>query len=437
MSAVQELIKLAQDKKMKRLKARRKRAQMEAQQQAQKAADRAEKFGHLQDAAAEGQGQGQVSPDNPLPPYWAAAEAKHPGVLFGRILRATAAAKKLKKDGTQLGCVRAVNDIHGDKLLSKWLETELEKALSAGVPSEGGYLVAETLAAGIVDIVTNRMIAMRLGATSLDMPTGNVRVARATSGATSYYGQENVGENASEPSFGDLKLAAKKLYTFVPISNDLLKSASLSVDLFVRRDAARSSTLRKEQAFWTGNGSEDSPRGIKYYTGNSNSYENLTDVAIGGALTADNLLNFMVNLINNKIEVDDMGSFGWAMAAQLWRDLMNAKATTNEYLLREEMMAGTLMGFPFHYTQFLRPNTTSGTQTFDMYFGDWSQVIMGTHGLPEVDASTEAAYLNSSGTLTSAYSNDQTVVRVIDRHDFGIRLPNAIAISDDVTSNNG
>lgn len=433
MSAIAELLQLAKDRKFKRIKENREAARA---QKSADAAKNAEKFGHLQDAAASGDSNVLVS-SNPLPAFWAAAEAKHPGVMFGRVLRAVAAAKKLKKDGTQDAPIRAMTDLYKDKELSKWMEVEFEKALSAGNPSEGGYLVAETLAAGIVDIVTNRMIAMKLGATSLDMPTGNIRISRALTGATSYYGVENVGENASEPTFGDLKLAAKKLYTFVPISNDLLKSTSLSVDMFVRNDAARASTLRKEQAFWNGNGSEDSPRGLKYYTGDSNSYNNLTDVTISGALTADNILTFILALINGKIEIDDMGSFGWALAAQLWRDLMNAKATTNQYLLREEMVtSGTLMGFPFHYTQFLRPNTTAGTQTFDAYFGDWAQVIMGTQGMPEVDASTEASYLNSSGTLTSAYSNDQTIVRVIDRHDFGLRLPNAIAKSDDVTSDN-
>lgn len=432
--AIAEIIKLAKDRKLKRIHKRRKEAAEKQRAAVGKA--KSDQFGHLIEAGATESSGRLVVAQNPLPGDWGRMEEKHPGILFGRILRATAAAKKLKRDGTQDAAIRAMTDIYKDKDLSKWMEVEFEKALSAGNPQEGGYLVAETLAAGIIDFVVNRMIAMRLGAQTLDMPTGNVRIARALSGATSYYKPENTGANASQPVLGDLKLAAKKLLTFVAISNDLLSTSSPRVDLFVRNDAVRASTLRKEQAFWSDNGTEDTPRGLKYASANSNAYDNLTPVSIGGAITADNLLEFVLALTNNKIELDDLGSYGWAFAAQIWRDLMNAKASTNQYLLREEMMVQkTLLGFPFQHSQFLRASGT-GSQNFEVYFGDWSQVMIGLQGLPEVDASTEASYL-VSGSLVSAYSSDQTVVRVIERHDFGVRLPNAIARAADVSSNNG
>lgn len=432
--AIAEIVKLAKDRKLKRIQARR-QERMERQKTANGKA-KSDQFGHLTEAAAAQSSGRLVKASEPLPGDWMAMEAKHPGILFGRILRATAAAKKLRGDGSPEAPARAIQDIYGDRDLAKWLTTEFEKALSAENPQEGGFLVSEVLASGIVDLVVNRMIVSKLGAQILEMPSGNVSIARALTGATSYYSTENTGVNSSQPVFGSLKLASKKLMTFVPISNDLLRTASPRVDLFVRNDAVRASTLRKEQAFWTGDGTENTPRGIKQYTSDSNSYNNMTDVTISGAVTADNLLDFVLGLINNKIELDDLGSYGWAFAAQIWRDLMNAKATTNEYLLREEMMVHkTLLGFPFQHTQMLRASGT-GSQSFDVYFGDWSTAIIGMQGVPEVDASTEASYL-VSGSLASAWAQDQTVVRVIERHDFGLRLPNAIAHSDDVTSNNG
>lgn len=421
--SVKDLMKMIEDRKNKA---------KETQEVAKSVTSKSERFGHLQDASV----SDLSDLETPLPEFWRKAEEKSPGVIFSRIIRSAAAQKKFHGGSNMETPIAGMVDIYKDRPLAKWMEAELQKALSAGTPSEGGYLIPEVLLPGIVDLVVNRMIMMRLGATVIDMPSGNASLSRALTGATATYSGENVSINATQQTLGNLRLSVKKLRTMVAISNDLLKSSSLSVDAFVRNDIVRASLLRKEQAFWLDTGTDNTPRGIKFYTSDSNALNNLTDVTIGGALTADNLLNFMLALISNKIEVDDMGSFGWAMSAQVWRDLMNAKATTNQYLLRQEMMEnGTLMGFPFFYTQFLRPNTTPGSQTFDMYFGDWSQVVLGMQGSPEIASSFEASYQDANGTH-SAFGEDQSVVRIVDRHDFGLRLPNAIAKSNDVTSNN-
>ena len=45
-----------------------------------------------------------------------------------------------------------------------------------------------------------------------------------------------------------------------------------------------------------------------------------------------------------------------------------------------------------------------------------------------VDASQEAAYVDASGTVRAAFSNDQTVVRVMEEHDFCLRHDKSFAL---------
>ena len=63
---------------------------------------------------------------------------------------------------------------------------------------------------------------------------------------------------------------------------------------------------------------------------------------------------------------------------------------------------------------------------------DFDDVLIAESSDMTIDTSTEAAYLDSSGTLVSAFANDQTVLRAIMRHDLGVRHEESIAVIEAV-----
>jgi hypothetical protein len=65
-------------------------------------------------------------------------------------------------------------------------------------------------------------------------------------------------------------------------------------------------------------------------------------------------------------------------------------------------------------------------------FADWSEGWMGRQGSLEFDASREAAYKNSAGTVVAAYSRDQTVLRLIAKIDTRVRQLKKFVKSDNV-----
>lgn len=366
---------------------------------------------------------GDQYPDKPA--HWKAAEQLHgPHLFLGRSLRAMAYGKKFGLGTGPEVCPKVTRDIYKDRQLSKYMDDCLAKDLSAGLPTEGGYLVPETTLNGVIEILREKCIIMRLGAIELPMDLGTLRLNKQTDGATAAYVGENLPVNATDVDFGSIHLASKKMMVNVPISNDLLKTANIAADKFVANDAMKAMKVKFDRTAFTSPGGDEMPRGLAFIEG-------LTTVSLAGAVTGDNVVNFLVKLFNANVDIDDFNSIKWAFGIEIWRDLFNLKATTNEYILRAQLELGKLLRYQYETTQFLK---RIGAGTAPIYFGDWSQFIIARQGLMEVDTSTEAAYNNAAGSVVSAWSRDQTVVRLIDRHDMGLRQSTALARCLDATT---
>lgn len=365
------------------------------------------------------------SPYPEKPAHWKAAEGVYGQHLFlGRSLRAMAYGKKYGIGTGPEVCPKVTRDVYKDKQLAKYMDECLAKDLSANNPTEGGYLVPEVTLNGVIEMLRERCVIFRLGAQELPMDNGTLRLNKQSDGATATYVGENQPVNASDPDFAGIKLSAKKMMINVPISNDLLKTSNIAADRFVANDAIKAAKVKFDRTAFNGLGTDDEPRGLVRMEG-------LTAVSLAGAVTADNLVGFLTKLFNANVDLDDFAAVAWSFGIEIWRDLFNAKATTNEYLLRDELKLGTLLRYKYEPTQFLK-RLAGGTAP--IYFGDWSQFIIARQGLMEVDTSTEAAYNNASGTVVSAWSRDQTLVRLIDRHDMGLRQATAIARCTDATT---
>ena len=97
-----------------------------------------------------------------------------------------------------------------------------------------------------------------------------------------------------------------------------------------------------------------------------------------------------------------------------------------------EMANGMLRMKPFKMTTQIPTNLGGGTES-ELYLADFAQVVVGEHMGIEVAMSTEAAYVDGTGTMRAAFSRDETVMRAIVQHDIGMRHLAALAILTGVT----
>lgn len=298
-----------------------------------------------------------------------------------------------------------------DKFIKSVLTDMTAKAAGVSVPSEGGFLVPEVLAQEVIPLLYANTVVFELGTRKLDMPNGNLSIPKLSGGATSYYQGENLAAPKSNQKFENVQLRSKKLFTLVPTSNDLIRNASVSADAIIRDDMIQQMKLRMELAAFMGDGTQYVPLGIAKTPG-------VQTYAPGAAISPDDPATMIGQL---KSKNTPMRSPGWAMNSQMEAIIRNLKTTTGAYIYRDEMdTKGTILGIPYKTTEQIQTGTDSHGLV-NIFLADWSEFLFGSEIDFEMTSSMEASYDIGGGTLVSSFSNDQTVLRVLSKHDFGVR----------------
>lgn len=374
------------------------------------------------------------------------ANTKEPGVGMARVLRAVAAAKMLGG-----GPERAVAVLRswGETVTADAWQASMEKALAAGDPTAGGFLVPTQFSTDVIELLRPSAVVRSLQPSIMPMPMGSVKVPKITQGATASYVGENANIGQTQEGTGQLTLTFKKLAALVPISNDLVRYSSPSADAIVRDDMVRAMATREDKAFIRDNGTNGTPMGLRGWINatnhfNANATVNLANVTIDLGKAIQKLMAADVPLIIQQFPSGGPNQVqpvtarpGWIISPRTYMYLTTVQNGQGFYAFRPEMMTGTLWGFPYRVTsQVLETMSgdveTGGTQT-EVYFGAFAHAVIGEALALMVDASQEAAYANSAGTVVAAFSQDQTVVRVIQEHDFALRYDKAFARIKQVT----
>jgi len=342
-----------------------------------------------------------------------------PGLLFGRIWRATACAHR-DKDFSREGPMRVLANRYNDRTTANMME----RAMSVGTPSEGGFAVPDVLSDQWIPLLYPVSVLLRLGARIVPMPEGNMRIPRVASGATFSYGKENAKIKGSKPKLGEVKFAAKKLRGVIAISNDLLRVQSAMADAIVRDDGIRGMAVAFDKAGLVSTGTEEEPLGAL-------KDPDATAVSIAGVVTGDVPTKFVTALVNENVDPDGPGKFGWAFNATVWEQLYNLKTTTGAYHFREEMSQGKLLNFPFGRTTRI-PNGSDANKKTTVGLGDWSEYWIARQGELEIVATTDGSYYDENGDIQAPFGLDQTALRFIDKHDMRMRQAAAMAVSSDV-----
>lgn len=300
--------------------------------------------------------------------------------------------------------------------------TDVERALAAGGQTTGGALVPQQFVADLIELLRAATVVRRAGARTIDMATGNLTVPRLAGGATSAYMDELDDIGVSQETFDDLQFNAKKLTTLVPVSNDLIRRASMSVDQIVRDDLTASASRREDLAFLLGAGSLKDPIGMLNMGG---------AVVVGGAATLVGAINTLqaleLTLKNgNSRMIKPVWIFHPSVEAFL-------KGLTNEvggYFFRDEMNTGKLSGYDYYTTTQLPTNLQTDGKGSYIFFVDMADILIGDAYTADIEVSYEGAYKGTDGEMVSAFQRDQTIFRIIREHDIQTRHLQSVAVAD-------
>ncbi len=350
------------------------------------------------------------------------------GIALARCVRATAAARA---SGQGPEYAMDVLKMWGNGDLAEEWAAARGKAMTAGDATAGGFIVPIQFVQDFVAFLRAATVIRRLGCPTIPLPTGTAKMGKATAGASAGYVGESTNAPKTQLSTGQLTLSFKKLMALIPVSNDLLRYSSPGADMIVRNDLVAAMSVREDSAFIRGDGTDGSPRGLRYWTPGGNIVQANGTASLQN--TATDLGQLMQALMTANIP---MINPCWIMSPRSRNFLMTLLTTTGTFVYKDEMAGGTLWGYPFGVTTGVPDNlnfTAAGNNNeSEIYFADIGQGLIGEAETLTIDASREAAY-HDGNAVQSAWSRDETTIRAIAEHDFVMRYDAAVAVLAGVT----
>lgn len=319
-----------------------------------------------------------------------------------------------------------VKQVTGDELLatakekyanSKALHAVIEqKALNTGTNSEGGFTVPVAFSGDYIKALYANTILEKLGVSKVPLVNGNLSIPKMTAGATAYWVGETQKITASQATFGQVNMKAKKLACLSPLSNELLRYNAVGLDSWIADDLMMKAKIALDSAFLNGSGTNYTPKGLSNLegiqtTGGSTSVLGVTTpIDMVAMLEQANIPMNNVKWLSSPIMKSWLAGKAFASGPFAWADELARTGKLNGY---DVVTSATVGG------------VDSESNTADIWLGDFSQLLWGVGSDITIEMSREATFDTGDGTLVSAFQNDLTLIRLITEHDFACRNENA------------
>lgn len=253
-----------------------------------------------------------------------------------------------------------------------------QRDLVVGTASAGGYLVG-TSVQSFIDVLRNRSVAMRLGATTMPGLVGSVSIPKQLTAATGHWFASEAGTaTESNLTFGQVTLTPKTVGGYVEISRQLLLQSTPNAEGIVNADLARVVGLAVDLAVLVGPGTAGQPTGIASTTG-----VGTANPATGTNIGYADMIRFQTTVAASNAM---MPGFGYVTTPTIAGILMGKPRFTNSDtpIWGGNILDGSLVGAP--------ALSSLQVSSATMFGGDFSQVVIGEWGVLEIEANPYAQF---------------------------------------------
>jgi HK97 family phage major capsid protein len=301
--------------------------------------------------------------------------------------------------------------------------------------TEGGAFVPENWVPDMIEFLRPLAVFRALNPTGYPLVNGNLTLPKLTSGGTASYVGEKGPIPVSEAKSGTVKGSAKKLAAIIPISNDLIRYAGLSVDEKYRQDMFSCVGQTEDATFFRAAGTVYTPKGLRYQ-------------ALPAGVVASSILKAKIDVPDSttsvlKAVLTDLSGMLLRMANSNVRFLRPGWGISRrtEFFLKyqvldglgrpyfkDEMDRGMLMGYPYKATSVIPNNLGASTYDSEIYLADFADVIIADVPNIAIEVSNEAAYVDADGATHNAFQEDSTLIRLIEEHDLMVRHEESVQV---------
>lgn len=293
----------------------------------------------------------------------------------------------------------------------------VRNAFSSTVPSEGGFLIPETLRSELLrvsletSIVRSRariipMETLRVPFPSIDS-TSNVNSVYG--GIVGYWTEEGAALTESQASFGRIVLDAKKLTAYTEIPNELMSDTISSFEAFLNQIFPEALAFYEDDAFMNGNG-VGMPLGFTNATA-------AVEVAKESGQPADSIVWENIVKMYSRMLPGSLGRAVWLASIDTFPELATmalSVGTGGSAIWLNNGVVGppmTILGRPVIFTEKLPVLGDAG----DIMFVDLGYYLIG-----------DRQVMSAMSSPHYRFGNDKTAFRVIERVDGRPWLQSAI-----------
>jgi HK97 family phage major capsid protein len=285
---------------------------------------------------------------------------------------------------------------------------EIQNSFGSNVPADGGFLIPEYLRSELLRVALEkalvrsraRVVPMETLTVPFPMIDTTSNASNIYGGVTAYWTEEAASLTDSSPTFGRVKLEAKKLTAYSEIPNELFADSIISLQMFISEIFPEAIAWFEDLAFISGSGVGE-PLGFL------NSAATVTvSKETGQAATSivwENIVKMYARMLPSSLD-----SAVWVAHIDTFPELATmalSVGTGGSAIWLNNGVAGppmTILGRPVFFTEKVNSLGTAG----DINFVDFSYYLIGDRQAIQADTSPHYRF-----------QNDQTTVRFIERVD--------------------
>lgn len=238
------------------------------------------------------------------------------------------------------------------------------RATSLTEAGTSSYTVATDYnAAEFIDVLRPYSVLPKMGVRFMGGLVGDVTIGKKTAAGSGYWVSEESEVTRLAPTVGQVKLSPHQCGAACDVSYLLKMQSTPSADAMIRDDIVKSIATKVQQAFFA-TGGAGAPSPITSASGINN------PSVTGGTPTYAEMLGFPYDIAADSATAD--GQL-WVVSAATAKKLTATynDGTTKSYPVLDPV-AKTILGYPYLMTEDVGTNAA--------FFGDWSQVLIGTWG---------------------------------------------------------
>jgi HK97 family phage major capsid protein len=248
--------------------------------------------------------------------------------------------------------------------------------LTAGGATSGAELVF-TEAGSFIDMLRNRMVTTRMGATFLPGLQGNVDFPKQTAAGTFTWRAENPGTNValSDLVTGSVELRPNDGTSRTSFSRRLLAQSVINTEQLVRSDLAAISAIGLDLAALHGAGGNE-PTGIYNQSG-------VNAVAFNGVITYAKVVDMETEIAADNADIGRMGYVTTPRVRGVAKKTEVFATTNGMPLWTGTVLEGEMNGYRALASNQLSSTLGSGAE-HGIIFGAWEHLLIGEWGAMEL-----------------------------------------------------